>query len=131
MSEDEADTELSVPRTITDDLQRKRAQTNPPSLEEQVDFLSIHVDRLRQSNKLLKWAATTAVTFALGAIITVARMLYGMGSEAGTIKAAIERAQRQADENKADLKELQRYVYSRRFGGGYLSSPSIDGKDGQ
>lgn len=81
---------------------------------ERIDRLFISVDRLQSSNKLLKWVATSAITFALGSIIAVARMLYGLGADDATVKANIERAQRQADENKADLRDLSRYVYSRQ-----------------
>ena len=89
--------------------------TPPPTQEAVVDHLVIQVDRLKQTNKLLKWAVATAVTFALGAAGTVGRMLYGMGADDQVVRHGIERAQRQADENKADLRELQRFVY-RRFG---------------
>ncbi len=81
---------------------------------DRIDHLVITVDRLTQTGKLLKWVAGAAITFALGSILAVARMLYGLGADDATIKANVERSQRQSDENKADIRELSRYVYSSR-----------------
>jgi hypothetical protein len=86
-----------------------------PGVEEVLDHLVIKVDRLHQTNKILKWVASAAITFALGSAFAVARMLYGMGADDAMTRNGIERAQRQADENKADVRELQKFVY-RRFG---------------
>lgn len=89
-------------------------------LEDRVNDILIRVDRLQQANKLLRWAAGVAITFALGSVIAVARMLYGLGADDATIRAMVERAQRQADENKADIRELSRYMYVRRSSSGTL-----------
>jgi len=84
-------------------------------LENRIGILVIQVDRLQQTNKLLRWAAATATAFALGSAIAVAKTLYGFGAEDATIRNGIERAQRQADEIKSDVRELQKFVY-HRFG---------------
>lgn len=117
----------------TDPIPTIRHSTSPHALtvEEVVDALVIRVDRLQQGNKLLKWVASTGLALALGGALTVARMLYGMGADDATTSARIDRAQRLADDNHVDIKELQRAIFSRRYpaaatssGSGWLAPPA-------
>jgi hypothetical protein len=85
-------------------------------MAEHVNGLTIRVDRLQQSLKLWRWVATTGAIFALGSALTVARMLYGMGSDGAELRADIRQGLRLGEENKADLKELRGAVYARRYG---------------
>lgn len=73
----------------------------------------IRVDRLNQSNKLLKWVAVTAAAFALGSAFTVAKMLYGWGRNDESLRSDVRSMARELQELRTDTKELRDLVYSR------------------
>ena len=91
-------------------------------LEERLGQLTIQVDRLKQSANLMRWVATVAAVFALGSVITVARMLYGWGRDDEALRGDVRQLQRSVEELRVDVKELRS---SHRYG-----APSV-GKDGQ
>lgn len=84
----------------------------PTAMENTIDRLIIKVDRLNQAAKLMKWVATGAVGLALSSLAVVIKIAYGFGSSDATTHAAVERAQRELDEVKSQVRELQKTLYT-------------------
>ncbi len=74
---------------------------------------TIRIDRLIQTNKLLKWAVMTAAAFALGSAFTVAKMLYGWGRDDESLRSDVRSMSREIQELRQEAKELRNLVYSR------------------
>lgn len=80
---------------------------------EMTNALTIRVDRLVQSNKILRWVAVTAAAFAIGSSLTIARMLYGWGREDESLRSDVRSMARDITELQGEAKELRNLVYSR------------------
>jgi hypothetical protein len=88
---------------------------SPAMLEimEMANALTIRVDRLVQSNKILKWVAVTAAAFAFGSSLTIAKMLYGWGRDDESLRADVRSMGRDIVDLRAEQRELRNLVYSR------------------
>ncbi len=84
------------------------------TIADQMDYCLIRIDRLQASGRLIRWAACTAIVAALGAAGGMCRMLYGMGSDDQITRNGIERAQRECESTKSDVRELQKIIFPRR-----------------
>lgn len=110
-------------------MNRPQSQSGPSNVEEVVDHLVIKVDRLQQSNKLLRLVAGAALSAALAGLGVAGRLLYGWGLDDGTTRAMIDRCQKSADDDRTDIREIQRLLFFRRSdaaagsGSGFLTPP--------